>query len=476
MINFWFLGDAGGGDSGRFLNYDTDGFSSRFNNQEDEYCDDQLSNEKNYDSSDTNDYQDNNWNYKRNRRRSKRDLFANRKNFISPIIEDNEDLWSNSAGPIYIPTINRFTPDLTNTAVHNHNFGFDLTQFKPKSTLNRNKNENVNQPSVEHFPSSYSFLTPSSFAFSQIPVFYKPSKPKAITPSITTIFHSQKDKSPNRPGIVKQFPNYETNLDNLSFDDYSDELSNRKEEIDLEHKLKQADETNYFDDFEDEFKDKELFDKKFKDLDKNFNKNFDKNFNKDFSPKRTKSKKNLPRNKGRKNKKTIRTAIKKKFDSSKLEHEREDDNDEITGRALDKDLDKKAQKLVRITRQITVYNKNLFEDSFDLRGVDRNTFLNTGENLLKNANLIDANDEEDEKNESKNMPRLKKKKRVRKNNKKGTKRTGDRKKRNRKRILKNSSNSNKKRVKKRRGTKSRREIWSNNSLELNKFKIKVQFY
>lgn len=363
--------------------------------------------------------------------------------------------------------------------MHNHKLGLDVLgspSYKPKQgLLNRHRDSQIPN---QHFP-SYSFLAPSSFAFPQVPTtLYRYKQPKTQrTPSFGTLF-GQESHHKSRPSLGNLYPNYDSSLDNLaSNQDYQDEMSNRKEEIDLEHREKAAKEPSYFDDeFEDEFN-RDESDRKSsdRDLDKDFKTNFDKNFDKEFNPKRSgPKKKNPPRNgnnkhksKGRKTNR--RPSIKKMIDTSQVEREGEDDE------RTRKDADTKEQKLVRITRQITVYNKkNLFEDSFDLRSIgseenplgDKDQLLENGQdllddsaaNLLGGQDLLENADLSEPSDEKRNMPRLKKK-RTKKGGK--TKRkvsqAGNRKKKIRKRAQgKSFSPTNKRRGPgKRRGTKSK---------------------
>ena len=414
------------------------------------------------------DYRD--WSYnKHNRRRSKRDLFTRRKaNFIRPP-EDNEDLWLSSSvpqTPIYIPTINRFgSPDLANgnIAMHNHKLGLDSlgSSFRPKQG-SRNKE---NQIPSHHFP-SYSFLAPSSYAFPQTLTnvyHYKPKSHQA--PSFGTLYGQKSHQA--RPSLSNLFPNYDANL---ASNDYSDEMSNRKEEIDLEHREKAAKEPNYFDEseFEDEFNRDEPIERKYpnnRDQEKDFKVNFDKNFDKDFKVKRPvpKPKKGNKKSKPN-NKRKHRPSIKKMIDTSQVEREGEE-----AGR-MGKESDAKEQKLVRITRQITVLNRNLFEDSFDLRSIgdksellDKEGLLESGQdllddsaaNLLGGQDLVENADLAELSDENKNMPRLKKKR-----SRKGTKGkrkspAGNRKKSRKRPQGKTFSPANKRRSGKRRGTKSK---------------------
>ena len=402
------------------------------------------------------DYSD--WKYKRNynsKRRSKRDL-------LRQLDEDNEDLWSNSETPIYIPTLNHYTPDLTSTAVHNHNT--DLVSSKSKF-----KNTNLSP--------SFSYLTPSSsFAFpQQIPIYYKP-KVRKTPPLIKTLF-DQKTKLNNK--IPNLFPsNYDdTNLAAADNFDYQDEMGNKREDIDLEHKLKEPAHYYFDDEFEDELFNKNYEDKKFnldKELNKNFNENFDRNFDKKFKSKKgsNNNKKSLkPRNEKTKNRRrrTNRPSI-KQVDTSQIEREDDLDSSKERREKLDKkSKDTKEQKLVRITRQITVYNKNLFEDRFNLRSIDKEELLGDS-SLEKSAKLIDDEDEEQEEENDELKKVLKSKKRVRKRRKEKRRspanRTTNRKKKTyKKRVLK--SNGTKQKRNKRRNVKSRSSnlISKNNSIQ-----------
>ena len=373
--------------------------------------------------------------------------------------------------------MNRFgSPDLSNNhiAMHNHKLGLDsLGQpYKPKQgILNRNKE---NEIPGKHFP-TYSFLAPSSFAFPQIPTTVYHYKPKSRgTPSFGTLYGQKGRKA--RPNLTNLFPNYDSNLDNLATD-YQDEMANRKEEIDLEHKEKSAKEPSYFDDeFEDEFNRDDL-DRKYpgnRDLEKDFKVNFDKSFDKEFNPKPAKPKKpkNTNKNKNKnKNKRKHRPSIKKMIDTSQVEREGDEE--------MPKESDANEQKLVRITRQITtVYNKNLFEDSFDLRSVgdkgelldkegllqQKESLLESGQDLLDDSaasllggqDLLENADLTEPTNEKRNMPRLKKK-RMRKGMKGKRKvSSGGNRKKNRKRAQgKTFPSTNKRRPGKRRGTKSK---------------------
>ena len=446
--------------------------SSRYDQEE--YCDEnERTNESPVDSSQ--DYSDQlDWKSPKRgyKRRNKRELFARGhrpsavKHFLSSV-EDNEDLWTSNGGSIYIPTI-------TGTAIHNHKYEH------PFSTSNHKKQRENAFPTYALSNDNVPILAPSSFAFSQIPVVYKPK-----TPSITSLFRSKNKSTFNlqaneqtngysnrrRPSISNLYPSSydQTNLDNLAENaDYPDEMNNRKEELDLEHREKASKEPHYFDDeFEDEMFNSRNFDKDLKTDE--FKKNFDKNFDKEFKPRKAlpSRPKNGGRNKNHRNhrnkKGNNRPLIKQKIDTSQLE--REDDLDNLnSAKDVERDRqDTKEQKLVRITRQITVYNKNLFKDQVDLTGVDNGELLD-GE-MLKNdlldssetGELVDSKNEEDLLKKS-NLPRLKKKKRM---GKKGKRKQlpGGRKKKTRKRIKgKTSASPNSKRKngnRKRRGTKSR---------------------
>lgn len=359
------------------------------------------------------DYGEQDWKYNKRRgykRRHKRDILSSgksrsKKSFNNPV-EDNEDLLNfNSGASIYIPTtVDRLNLGLAdNTAIHNHKLSINNL---PKTNLKNSKRSN-------HFPSygghsintlnNVPFIGSSSFDFSKIPIVHN-------VPTTN-----------NRPKIGPNFSNlypiYDTNLDTQANEpnDYLDFSNDKREEIDLDYKEKAGREPEYFDDeFTNEFKD-----------------NFD--FPKPTQrPKITKKSYNPKRNNRPKSKKT---TFKKKYDYDKLERE-----DDLEARTVDRSLDSKGQKLVRVTRQITVYNKNLFEDSFNLRGVDEEEMLDSNDALNDESISTKLDQESDEKRKELKKPNLSKLKRRRKIRKKKTK--------------KSKTNSNKQKKRSKNGLKS----------------------